>query len=146
MTGEPQTGGLEFGSREYVAKLRALLQAHAHAAPAGERLVICEVLTGVPAHLDRDGSGKLAWHCVFEDGRFEFAETPVDEADSHTVADYAFARVFARATSAQLASPDLKTFAERGIAAGKGWRGGRDRSKVPAAFAAIHDELARQTA
>jgi hypothetical protein len=136
---------IEFASPQWHAALRELLKKYIKLAGPGVELSICEVFTGVPAHLDRDGTGVIAWNCRIRDGELEFADGEVDDADIKTVADYDFILPFARMKLEPGNMAEYQQMQEEGVRAGKLVHQG-DRSKVPPAFYGMHNELAEITA
>ena len=46
--------------------LRREIEGMLRNAPPDLRFSFCEVFTGVPKHLDRNGTGVLAWSCTIE--------------------------------------------------------------------------------
>ena len=64
---------IELGSPEWMAALKAHIERFM-ATPNGKAadFSICEVFTGVPKHLDRNGDGVIAWYCRMKDGKLEF--------------------------------------------------------------------------
>lgn len=135
------TRKIELASPEWLAALKELITAYAAKAGAGIEVSICEVFTGVPAHLDKHGNGVLSWHCRIKDGRLEFAEGEIDDADIKTVADYQFIVPFARMKIDPGNMQAYEAKLAEGAAAGKITRSG-DRSKVPPAFYGMHNDLA----
>lgn len=138
-------GKVEFASPEWHAKLRELLDRYAAAEDPTLELTLCEVFTGVPAHLDRDGSGRIAWHCRISDGKVEFHEGEVPEADIKTVADYDFVLRLARMKMEEGTLAEYRALQAEGAAAGKLSTTG-DNSKVPPSFYGMHNEMAEVTA
>ena len=138
------TGKVEFASPEWLAALEDLIDSYAGRAGGNIEISICEVFTGVPAHLDKDGNGTLSWYCRIKDGRLEFDEGEIDDADIKTVADYQFILPFARI---KIDPDNMQAYESKlaeGAAAGKITRRG-DRSKVPPAFYGMHNDLAEIT-
>jgi hypothetical protein len=99
----------------------------------------------VPAHLDRDGSGRIAWHCRIAGGRVAFHEGEVPEADIKTVADYDFVLQLARMKMEEETLAEYRALQAEGAAAGKLNTTG-DNSKVPPSFYGMHNEMAEVTA
>jgi hypothetical protein len=135
---------VEFASPEWFAALREMFSAYAEKAPAGLDFSVCEVFTGVPAHLDPDGSGVIAWHCRITPGRFDFAYGESDEVDMKTVTDYQFILPFARMKLGAETAEDYQRQMQAGLESGKIRRTG-DGSKAPPELYAIHNDLAEIT-
>ncbi|HEX7035385.1 MAG TPA: hypothetical protein VF210_06395 [Pseudomonadales bacterium] len=135
------TRKIELASPEWLAALKELITAYTAKAGDGVELSICEVFTGVPPHLDKHGNGVLSWYCRIRDGRLEFAEGEIDDADIKTVADYEFIVPFARMKIDPGNMQAYEAKLAEGAAAGKITRRG-DRSKVPPAFYGMHNDLA----
>lgn len=136
---------IEFAGPEWHATLQELLKKYIKLAGPGVELSICEVFTGVPAHLDRDGTGVIAWHCRIRNGELEFADGEIDDADIKTVTDYDFILPFARMQLEPGNMAKYQQMQEEGVRTGKVVHQG-DRSKVPPAFYGMHNELAEITA
>jgi hypothetical protein len=136
---------VEFASPEWFAALRTMFQDYAAGAPAGLDFSVCEVFTGVPSHLDKDGTGVIAWHCRITPGRFDFAYGESDDVDMKTVTDYAFILPFARMKLGPDTSEEYQRQMEGGLESGKISRTG-DGSKAPQELYAIHNDLADITA
>ena len=138
------TQKVEFASPEWLKMLRNMIERYIALSPPELELSICEVFTSVPAHLDRNGDGIIAWHCRIKNGKLEFRDGAIDDADIKTVADYAFILPFARTkiepgNMAEYQAQQAEG-ARRGLVTHEG-----DRSKVPAAFYGMHHELADLT-
>lgn len=138
------TAKIELGSPEWLAALEELIGSYLEKAGNDVELSICEVFTGVPKHLDKHGTGTLAWYCRIHGGKLEFAEGEIDEADIKTVTDYEFILPFARMKIDPDNMQAYETQLAEGAAAGKITRQG-DRSKVPPAFYGMHNDLAEIT-
>jgi hypothetical protein len=136
---------LEFASPEWHEALKGLLERYMQIAGPDVRLTLCEVFTGVPAHLDRSGKGVIAWHCRIAEGRLDFREGEIDDADLKTVADYQFILPFARMKLTPESRPEYEALQAEGVRQGKLKRTG-DLSKIPPAFYGMHNELAEMTA
>ncbi len=136
---------VEFASPEWHAKLRELLDRYTAAADPALELTLCEVFTDVPAHLDRDGSGRIAWHCRISGGKVDFHEGEVPEADIKTVADYDFVLRLARMKMEEETLAEYRALQAEGAAVGKLNTTG-DHSKVPSTFHGMHNEMAEVTA
>jgi hypothetical protein len=135
----------EFASPAWIAALKDLLAIHTKKAGDGLELSICEVFTNVPKHLDKHGTGVIAWHCRIKDGKVHFEETAIPEADVRTETDYAFIVPVARKVYTPEIMPEVDAYIAKGTAEGKLKSTSRDRSKVPASFIEMHNELAVRT-
>jgi hypothetical protein len=132
---------VELASPEWLTALEDLIDSYAARAGGGVALSICEVFTDVPKHLDKHRNGTLSWYCRIRDGRLEFEEGEIDDADIKTVTDYQFILPFARM---KIDPDNMQAYESKlaeGAAAGKIVRQG-DRSKVPPAFYGMHNDLA----
>ncbi len=138
------TEKVEFASPEWLAALKGMLPRYIKLAGPGVSLSICEVFTAVPAHLDKNGDGIIAWHCRINDGSLEFADGEIFDADLKTVADYQFIVPFARMQIEASSTGEYQTMQTEGERAGKVRHEG-DRSKVPPAFYGMHNEIAELT-
>lgn len=139
------TSKIEFASAEWHARLRDLLERYTAMVGPELDLSICEVFTGVPKHLDPDGSGRIAWHCLISGGRVEFREGEIPEADLKTIADYDFVLRLARMKIEEANLGEYRAIQAQGVALGKLVSTG-DHSKVPPLFHGMHNELAEITA
>jgi len=135
----------EFASPAWITALKDLLAIHTKKAGNGLELSICEVFTNVPKHLDKHGTGVIAWHCRIKDGKVHFEETAIPEADVRTETDYAFIVPVARKVYTPEIMPEVDAYIAKGTAEGKLKSTSRDRSKVPASFIEMHNELAVRT-
>lgn len=135
---------IEFASPEWLAALEKLLRAYTASAGNDVELSLCEVFTGVPGHLDKNGDGTIAWYCRIKGDEVEFAEGEIAEADIKTVTDYQFILPFARMKIDPGNLASYETQLAEGSKAGKIDRRG-DRSKVPPAFYGMHNDLAEIT-
>ncbi|MEJ0024715.1 MAG: hypothetical protein WDN01_01700 [Rhizomicrobium sp.] len=135
----------EFGGRAWMAALRELLVAYTQGAGTNFEVSLCEVFTNVPKHLDPSGDGTLAWHGVVKNGVVHFDESELADADIHSTVDYDFALPLARLVLSPETAGQLQAAAARGIAEGKLKLAGRDRSKMPAAFQGLHNDMAVRT-
>ena len=139
------TEKVEFASPEWLETLRAMMQRYTDMVGPDLTLSICEVFTGVPAKLDKNGTGVIAWHCFIKDGKVSFHDGEIPTADLKTVADYAFILPFAKMKIEPETAADYSRQQEDGAKAGKLVSSG-DRTKVPQAFYGMHNELADMTA
>lgn len=138
-------GKVEFASPEWFAATRAMFEAYAAVAPKDFEFSVCEVFTNVPAHLDRDGTGVIAWNFRIADNRFHFAYGEADDVDMKTVSDYDFILWFARTKIAPDTAAEYQSRMQAGVETGKVRRMG-DGSKAPPELYAIHNDLADITA
>jgi hypothetical protein len=135
----------EFASPVWMAGLHAALQECASRADPATRLSLCEVFTGVPTHLDRHGTGVLAWHCRVSDGVAHFEETEADDTDSKVVADYAFLLPLTRWRLEASTREALNAYLAKGVSDGRFMRQG-DTAHFPPAFSGLHDMMVELTA
>ena len=140
------TNKIELASPEWFAALKAHIERFV-ATPNGQktRWSLCEVFTGVPKHLDKDGSGVIAWHCRIADGKMDFAYGAADDVDMKTTTDYDFILPMARLVLTPETAAELAAHSQKGVESGKMKREG-DSSGVPPEFHAIHNDLAVITA
>lgn len=135
---------VEFASPAWFAALREKFSAYAQKAPEGFDFSVCEVFTGVPEHLDKDGSGVIAWHCRITPGKFDFHYGESDAVDMKTVTDYQFILPFARMHLGPETQAEYQREMAKGLEGGKIVRQG-DGSKAPPELYAIHNDLAEIT-
>lgn len=135
---------VEFASQEWLDALKGMIERYMALAPGDLELSICEVFTGVPKHLDKNGDGVIAWHCRISGGRLEFRDGEIDTADLKTIADYDFILPFARMKVSPENMAEYQAQQAEGAKLGKVVSTG-DRSKVPPAFYGMHNELAEIT-
>jgi hypothetical protein len=136
----------EFASPAWIAALKELLVKYSAAAGPDTNLSICEVFTNVPKHLDRHGNGVLAWHCIVAGGKLvKFEEAAIAEADVRSEIDYTFVLPIARKVYTPEAMPEVEAYMAKGVVEGKSKPTGRDRTKVPASFVGMHNDLAVRT-
>lgn len=140
------TAKIELASPEWFAALKAHIERFVQT-PNGQKTnwSICEVFTGVPKHLDRDGTGVIAWHCRIADGKMTFAYGAADDVEMKTTTDYDFILPMARLIIGPDTAAELAAHSEKGIATGKMKREGVSTG-VPPEFHAIHNDLAAITA
>lgn len=136
---------VEFASPEWLAALQAAIVRYMAKAGADVKLSICEVFTGVPKHLDKNGNGVISWHCRIADGRLHFADGEIADADIKSVCDYNFILALARMKIEPATMKDYEKLTAEGEETGKLKRHG-DRAKVPPAFYGMHNDLAEITA
>lgn len=139
------TAPIEFASDAWLEKLRGLLQKYTALAGSEVEFSICEVFTGVPKHLDKNGDGVIAWHCHIADGQVAFEEGAIESADLKTVADYDFVLELARLTIDETTREEYLRLQQVGAETGKLDSRG-DQSKVPPSFYGMHNEMAEVTA
>ncbi len=135
---------VEFASPEWLDTLKGMIERYMALAPSDLELSICEVFTGVPKHLDKNGDGVIAWHCRISGGRLDFRDGAIDDADIMTVADYDFILPFARMKIEPGNMAEYQAQQAEGARLGKVVSTG-DRSKVPPAFYGMHNDLADLT-
>lgn len=140
------TRKIELSSDEWLAELKAHIERFLET-PSGRaaEFSLCEVFTDVPKHLDKHGTGVLAWHARMSGGKLHFAEGEVSDVDMKTTTDYAFIVPFARLKLDPADAQQVAAAMDEGAAQGKLVREG-DRTKVPIEFHAIHNALAEITA
>jgi hypothetical protein len=136
---------LEFASPQWIAALRELLNVYTEKAGPGLELSICEIFTGVPKHLDKHGTGVIAWHCKIKDGKVHFEETAIPEADVRTQVDYEFVLPLARKIYSANDMHEIEAYSAKGAAEGKMISTGKNRAKVPPVFVGMHNDLAVRT-
>ncbi len=135
----------EFASPAWFDALKKLLAVYTERAGPGVELTICEIFTNVPTHLDKNGNGVIAWHCVIEGGRVRFEESAIAEADVHTEVDYDFIVRVARRIYTPEIMPEVDAYMAKGAAQGKLKSTGKNRTKTPPSFIQMHNELAERT-
>jgi len=136
----------EFASPAWIAALKELLIKYSAAAGPSTNLSICEIFTNVPKHLDKNGNGVIAWHCIVKDGKLvKFEETAIPQADVRTEVDYNFVLPIAKKVYTPEAMPEVEAYMAKGVATGKSKATGTDRSKVPQSFVGMHNDLAVRT-
>jgi hypothetical protein len=136
----------EFASDAWLAALKVLIAKYAAEAGPDTNLSICEIFTGVPAHLDKHGDGIIAWHCIVENGKLvTFEETGIPEADVRTEVDYDFVLPIAKTVYTPDAMAEVSAYMARGAAEGKSKSSSKDRGKVPPSFVGMHNDLALRT-
>lgn len=136
---------IEFAGPEWHARLKGLLERYTAMVGPELELSICEVFTGVPKHLDRDGSGRIAWHCRIAGGKVDFQGGEVSGTDLKTIADYDFVLRLARMKIEEATLPEYRAIQAEGAASGKLISTG-DHAKVPPVFHGMHNDLAEITA
>ncbi|MGH6986650.1 MAG: hypothetical protein ACRED9_07415 [Caulobacteraceae bacterium] len=135
---------LEFASAAWLEALSELLPIYASQAGPDLELTICEVFTGVPAHLDRNGNGVIAWHCRIAGGVVHFEETERNDCDFKTVVDYQTVLPIARWIVTDENRPEYEALVARAAASGKAKPSG-DTSRIPPSFMGMHNDLAART-
>jgi hypothetical protein len=136
----------EFASDAWIEALKLLIVKYSAEAGPDTNLTICEIFTNVPKHLDKYNNGVIAWHCVVENGKLvKFEETAVPEADVRTEVDYEFVVPIARKIYTPETMPEVEAYMAKGAAEGKTKSTGKNRSKVPASFIGMHNEIAERT-
>jgi len=135
------TQKVEFAGPEWMAAIESKFRTYAEGPGRDSKLSICEVFTGVPKHLDPDGTGRIAWHCFIGGGKLKFAYGEIDGADIKNIADYDTILPFARLRLTPETQEEYQRMAEAAMAAGKLQRLG-DPAKVPQALHGLHNEMA----
>ena len=128
----------EFASTAWMNALRREIEGMLRNAPPDLRFSFCEVFTGVPKHLDRNGTGVLAWSCTIEGSRANFVEVELDNTDIKTVADYAYLIPLTHWRLNDGRQAEFNAYLEEGARDGKIKRSG-DLSKFPAVLSGLHD-------
>ena len=111
---------------------------------------VCEVFTGVPARLNPDREGKIAWYGYLKNGKADLhmGEVDADAVDVKNIADWESTVPLARA-HIDLTTPEgvaaYMKMTEDAAASGKLQRFG-DRTKVPMQLIGIHNAIAAKTA
>ena len=147
----------EFGSEAWVSLARDyLVAAVGDADLEGIRFSFCEVYTDPPAHLLEPGESTTGWYVSIADGEFRVEKGVLSEADILITSDYATTLPLAQMVfeGNPEGAVQAQEMVEAATAAGKMRREGDANaftnvaSKVPAlaaAFAKLHDTLARRT-
>jgi hypothetical protein len=135
---------LEFASEAWFEALKALLPKYAAGAGPDLELSLCEVFTGVPAHLDAHGNGVIAWHCRIKGGQIDFLRTEADDCDYKTVIDYEAVLPMARFVVTPETRAAYDALGAAAAASGKVKRSG-DPSRIPPSFYGMHNDLAVRT-
>lgn len=104
---------------------------------------MCEVFTDVPAHLGKDETGRLAWHCVVGDGAVECEEGEIEYADWKIVVDYSSILPITRLRFEDDASVAERMIQELIISGRMTVIG--DRERLPGFLEGLHDEMADVT-
>jgi hypothetical protein len=136
----------EFGSREWFAALQAIQceKARALADPAFSYSV-CEVMTGVPAHLAFLPGGKAAWCATIRGSDVTFELEERDDVNFKAVMDYAGVLPLTRFDTQGRADLNAELWAMSAalVASGKMKLIG---DGPPGPFAAAHDAIVKLTA
>lgn len=135
----------ELASPQWLAALREYLTVYSAKASPDFALSICEIFTAVPKHLDRHGDGVIAWHGFIKDGRVDFHEGAIPEADFRVEVDYRFGLTIARWVYTPDVMGEVEAYRAKGVAEGKMKATGGNPSKVPPTFVEIHNSLAART-
>ena len=130
----------EFASKAWMHALHREIADMVRNAPADLRYSFCEVFTGVPKHLDRNGTGTLAWHCRIEGSRADFSETEGEDVDMKTTADYTYLIPLARWHVDEDTRAAFTKYLEDGTREGKIVRVG-DPARFPAVLAGLHNAV-----
>lgn len=113
------------------------------------RFSVCEVFTGVPARLEPDSDGQIAWHGFLEHGyaKLQRGEVPAEDVDVKTIGDWEALLPAARA-KVEMTPEGIARY--RALSAGAAAEGRIERhgdpSKAPAELMEIHNALAERTA
>ena len=140
---------LEFGSVAWIEELwRGFAAAVASAGGDGAAapFSLCEIYTDVPAHLQPDADGRVAWHCRVVDGRVSCGMGALPDADVVITIDYATALPDAQTVyggdKEKIAAGDARRREARRAGklsvAGKG-------NPAPTYLAGLHDHIAART-
>jgi hypothetical protein len=135
----------EFGSPGWIAAFKALMPRYVAKVDPQVRLSVCEVLTNVPAHLDHNGDGRIAWHFRIADSRVEFGDGYLEDVDHCEEADYDFILPEARQTYTPERMEEVRARRIQGAAEGKVKTRRRDGLVMPAELVAMHNEMAIRT-
>ena len=135
----------EFASKDWMDALHREIVAMLRNAPDDLRYSFCEVFTGVPKHLDRNGTGKLAWSCFVEGSHVQFTETERDDVDMKTTADYTYLIPLAHWHIDEETRAALNKYLEEGARDGKIVRAG-DPARSPAILNGLHNAVIAFTA
>lgn len=130
----------EFASAGWMEALHREIADMVRAAPADLRYSFCEVFTGVPKHLDRNGTGTLAWSCRIEGSRVHFSEAEPGDVDMKTTADYTYLVPLARWHIDEETRAAFNRYLEDGTRDGKIVRVG-DATRFPALLAGLHNAV-----
>lgn len=99
----------------------------------------------MPKHLDKHGTGVIAWHCFISDGEVRLAETAIAQADVRSQSDYAFIVPIAKKLYAPEATAEILADLALGAEQGRHISTSRNQAKVPPAFMDLHIDLALRT-
>lgn len=135
----------EFASTAWMEALHREIVELVRTAPADLRYSFCEVFTGVPKHLDRNGTGTLAWSCKIEGSAVHFVEEELDGVDMKTTADYTYLIPLARWHIDEQTRAALNKYLEEGARDGKIVRAG-DPTRSPAMLNGLHNAVIAFTA
>jgi len=130
----------EFAGKAWMDALHREIVAMVRNAPADLRYSLCEVFTGVPKHLDRNGTGVLAWTCRIEGSRVQFEEVEGDDVDMKTTADYTYLIPLAHWHIDDKTLPALNNYLAEGARDGKIVRAG-DPARSPAILNGLHNAV-----
>lgn len=139
----------EFASPEWFEETFTLFRDAAAANPEAN-FSLCEVFTHVPERLSPGPDGRVAWTCTIAAGRAEprMGEVPAESVTLKTIGEWEAILPAARAHIEVSSADDMATLlarrAERAAADPRVQHFG-DRSTVPLAFVAVHNELAKRT-
>ncbi len=135
----------EFASTGWMDALHREMAAMLKDAPPDLRFSFCEIFTGVPKHLDRNGTGVLAWSCRIEGSKTHFVEAELDDVDVKTTGDYRFLVPLAQLHLSDETRAEFNAALEEGTRSGKLKRVG-DLTKFPAVLSGLHNAAVDFTA
>src|ERR1700677_2939528 len=128
----------EFASAGWMDALHREMAAMLKDAPPDLRFSFCEIFTGVPKHLDRNGTGVLSWSCRIKGSRTHFVEAELENVDVKTTGDYEFLVPLARRHLDASSRAEIDAYLEEGTRSGKFSRSG-DASKFPTMLSGLHN-------
>ena len=128
----------EFASAGWMEALHREMAAMLKDAPPDLRFSFCEIFTGVPKHLDRNGTGTLSWSCRIEGSKTHFVESELDDVDVKTTGDYTFLVPLAQLHLNDETRAEFNAAVEEGNRSGKLKRVG-DLTKFPAVLSGLHN-------
>lgn len=140
----------EFLTRPWFAALHGIICEKAdNFAKTGEgfRYSICEVFTGVPAHLANTADGKAAWHAFIHGAEVEFGLAERDDTAFKVVVDYVSVIPLSRYDTMGRTdrAAELQSLAAALAADGRLVARGTSPS-VEGALGGLHDAIVRLTA
>ncbi len=135
----------EFAGVEWMNALHREIAAMAKDADPALRYHFCEVFTGVPKHLDRNGTGVLSWNCRIEGSRVFFAETEANDVDLKTIGDYDYLVPLAHWLVDDETRVAFNAYLQEGMQSGKLKQTG-DPARFPAVLVGLHNAVIAFTA